>query len=196
MCYKGNFLHCIPIEWACLALGILNVIANILILVCYAFIWFIILTMSAPGTLTWCGLFGRHSYRGWIPEVFIYVIVPIAVLLNLIFSILLCNGICQRRPRQVKAYFMYGVGITVLATLVSVMLLSCDSEQLGLRRYTDPGADVQFRTAQGLWLLFGCVLHSLFLVLVHQTHKNLKERESFDPVHLQELSGTKQGLHV
>ncbi|XP_061718451.1 uncharacterized protein LOC133526005 [Cydia pomonella] len=195
MCYKGNFLHCIPIQWACLALGILNAIASVLLLGMYAFNWFLVFAMS-EGTLTWNNLFGGYSHRGWIPEVFLFVIVPFVVLFNLICSIVLCNGICQRRPRQVKVFFLYGVGITILAALVSVMLLSCDTDQLGLRLYTDPEADVEFRIAQGLWLLFGCVLHSLFLVLVHQTHKKLKDEESFDHVRLQELNNTKKGLHV
>ncbi|XP_063625120.1 uncharacterized protein LOC134796838 [Cydia splendana] len=154
-----------------------------------------VLAMSEPETLTWHGLFGGRPYRGWIPEVFIYVILPFVVLVNLIFSILLGNGICQRRPRQVKVYFFFGVGITALAALLSVVLLSCDSDQLGLHIYTDPDAVLEFRIAKGLWLLFGCVLHSLFLVLVHQTLKKLEERESFDPVHLQEFNA-KQEHHV
>ncbi|XP_047997827.1 uncharacterized protein LOC125235335 [Leguminivora glycinivorella] len=192
MCYKGKLLHCIPIELVCLTLGIFNAIVNLLLLVRYAFIWFMVLAMADPRSLTFSNLFGSHFYRGWIPEVFLYVIVPFVVLFNFIFSILLCNGICQRKPRQVKAYFLYGVGITALATLVSAILLSCDSEQLGLHRYTDLGADVEFRIAQGLWLLFGCVLHALFLVLVHLTHKKLKEDKSFDHVPLQEFSNEKK----
>ncbi|XP_063385548.1 uncharacterized protein LOC134671619 [Cydia fagiglandana] len=198
MCYKGNFLHRIQIEWVCLAVAIFDAIGSIVLLGFYGCVWFMILAMSETET-TWRGIFGGGPYRGWIPEVFIYVILPFVVLVNLIFSILLCNGICQRRPRPVKVYFYFGVAITALAALLCVVLFSCDSDQLGLHFYTDPDAVLEFRIAKGLWLLFGCVLHSELaqkrLMLVQQTLKKLEERESFDPVHLQEFN-TKQEHHV
>ncbi|XP_063625345.1 uncharacterized protein LOC134797056 [Cydia splendana] len=163
MCNKGKCLHCIPVENGCLVLAVISAIGTGLVL----------LATIILGILAASGLIMASHLPDPDPESreftqavvgvagialgVVLTIVGVASLIAFIFSVLLCNGICKRRPGQVKAYFIYGVVITILTIIASIAQM--------VNEY-DP--------APGIGGLVGCAIYSAFLVLVHETYNKLR----------------------
>ncbi|XP_061718454.1 uncharacterized protein LOC133526006 [Cydia pomonella] len=169
----------IRIEDVCLALAIVNAITTGLALLGSIVLMFIFITrvLSAP---KYPGV-GEEIYdddrssqeiyqRVFVSNeavfntffgTFIAVLV-LASLISFIFAVLLCNGISKRQPGQVKAYFIYGVITTAMAAHVTAAILF-------------DGRDQQ----TGLLSLLGCVLQSLFLVLIYKTYTKLGREAMF-----------------
>ncbi|XP_061717672.1 uncharacterized protein LOC133525436 isoform X1 [Cydia pomonella] len=162
MCNKGKCLHCIPVENGCLVLAIISAIGTGLVLLATIILGILsatglIMASHQPNpdpdsrefTQAFIGLAG-------IAIGVVLIIVGVASLIAFIFSVLLCNGICKRRPGQVKAYFIYGVLITILTIIASIaQMVNGDNP------------------APGIGGLVGCVIYAAFLTLVHETYTKL-----------------------
>ncbi|XP_063384977.1 uncharacterized protein LOC134671136 [Cydia fagiglandana] len=103
---------------------------------------------------------GMYDY--WIPFEYLLPLCWLFSLLTFIFSVLLCCGLDNHKVRQVRAYFIYGCIVTVLAFLASIIQIIVKEESM-----------------LGLWGLMGCALHSLFLILVHYTHAKMADDAMF-----------------
>ncbi|XP_063364752.1 uncharacterized protein LOC134653346 isoform X2 [Cydia amplana] len=162
MCNKGKCLHCIPVENGCLVLAIISAIGTGLVL----------LATIILGILAATGLIMASHEPDPDPETHemrqavvglagiaigvVLTVVGVASFIAFIFSVLLCNGICKRRPGQVKAYFIYGVLITILTIIASIAQMVNED---------DP--------APGIGGLVGCLIYCAFLMLVHETYSKL-----------------------
>ncbi|XP_063364634.1 uncharacterized protein LOC134653237 [Cydia amplana] len=165
----------IRIEVICLALAIVNAITTGLALLGSIILMFIFIASALsepkyPGEQIYDGS-SQETYQSMFGSdetlfntffgTFIAILV-LASLISFIFAVLLCNGICNRQPGQVKAYFIYGVITTAMAAHVTGAVLF-------------DGRDLQ----TGLLSLLCCVLQSLFLVLVYKTYTKLGREAMF-----------------
>ncbi|XP_063625348.1 uncharacterized protein LOC134797058 [Cydia splendana] len=169
MCYQGKFFYCIPVKTACYVLAIINAIVNAVTLGCFSIQGVVYLLAAVVsfcvggGNKTGGDRFKRSMvvtdqgmYDYWVPFEYLLPLCWVFSLLTFIFSVLLCCGLDNCKVRQVRAYFIYGCIVTVLAFLASMVQIIVKEESL-----------------LGLWGLMGCALHSLFLVLVHYTHAKM-----------------------
>ncbi|XP_063625138.1 uncharacterized protein LOC134796860 [Cydia splendana] len=164
----------IRIEDVCLALAIVNAITTGLALLGSIVLMFIFIASALSET----NYPGEQIYDGSSQEIYqkmfvsdevfntffgtFIAILVLGSLISFIFAVLLCNGISNRQPGQVKAYFIYGVITTAMAAHVTAAVLF-------------DGRDLQ----TGLLSLLGCVLQSLFLVLVYKTYTKLGREAMF-----------------
>ncbi|XP_063384962.1 uncharacterized protein LOC134671118 [Cydia fagiglandana] len=159
----------IRIEDVCLALAIVNAITTGLALLGSLVLMFIFITSALSQTNYTGDGSSQEIYQNIVSdEVFntffgtFIAILVLGSLISFIFSVLLCNGISNRKAGQVKAYFIYGVITTAMAGHVTAAVLF-------------DGRDIQ----TGLLSLLGCVLQSLFLVLVYKTYTKLGREAMF-----------------
>ncbi|XP_063538332.1 uncharacterized protein LOC134747655 [Cydia strobilella] len=154
--------HCHPVEDSCLVVAIISAIGTGLVL----------LATIIVGILAATGLIILSNARNYDPDYrefnqavvgmagiaigAVLTVVGVASFIAFIFSVLLCNGICKRRPGQVKAYFIYGVLITIITIIASIVQMVSQD---------DP--------TPGIGGLLGCVIYAAFLTLVHVTYSKL-----------------------
>ncbi|XP_063625346.1 uncharacterized protein LOC134797057 [Cydia splendana] len=159
MCNKGKCLHCIPVDNGCLVLAIISAIGTGMVLLATI----ILGILAASGIIMASHKLDpesrefRQAAVAGIALGVVLTVVGVASLIAFIFSVLLCNGICKRRPGQVKAYFIYGVVITILTIIASIAQMVNED---------DP--------APGIGGLVGCVIYTAFLMLVHETYSKLR----------------------
>ncbi|XP_047997991.1 uncharacterized protein LOC125235463 isoform X2 [Leguminivora glycinivorella] len=164
MCANGKICNCIPVEKGCLAIAIISAIGTGLVLL--ATILFGI--MAAAGLVMMSNTPDddpdsrefTHMFVGLagLAVSVVVVIVGMAALIAFTFSVLLCNGICKRRPGQVKAYLVYGI---VIATL-TVIAAFAELFNGGIPAY-------------GIGALIGTVIYIGFLGLVNETYHKLRQ---------------------
>ncbi|XP_063538442.1 uncharacterized protein LOC134747748 [Cydia strobilella] len=126
----------IRIEDVCLALAIVNAITTGLALLGSTVLMFIFIATALSETK----YLGEQIFDGSSQEIYqrmfvsdeavfntflgtFIAILVLASLISFIFAVLLCNGICNRQPGQVKAYFIYGVITTAMAAHVTAAVL-------------------------------------------------------------------------
>ncbi|XP_063385427.1 uncharacterized protein LOC134671491 [Cydia fagiglandana] len=160
MCNKGKCLHCIPVDNGCLVLAIISAIGTGMVLLATIILGIlaaagIIMASHQPYPDPESREFRQAAVAGIALGV-VLTVVGVASLIAFIFSVLLCNGICKRRPGQVRAYFIYGVVITILTIIASIAQMVNED---------DP--------APGIGGLVGCVIYTAFLMLVHETYSKM-----------------------
>ncbi|XP_073945781.1 uncharacterized protein [Choristoneura fumiferana] len=159
MCYKGKCLFCIPVENGCLVFAILSAIANLLVLLALliAEVLFLVGSDAYYDPLT--NSDSARVFQGLINMAVsvAYVILGIPFLIAYVFSVLLCKGIRKRKPGIVKAYFIYGVFVMLLAVFAAISHVALNNDN----------------PYPGVYVLIACGIYGLILWMVHETYTKI-----------------------
>uniref|UniRef100_A0A1E1VZL3 Uncharacterized protein n=1 Tax=Pectinophora gossypiella TaxID=13191 RepID=A0A1E1VZL3_PECGO len=92
------------------------------------------------------------------------VILLVFSLIAFVFSVFLVHGVAKKKPQFLKAYFVYGVVVTIMCVMSAIAYLVLSS-----------GGDPLTVAV----VLLVCAVYSLILAMVRCTYKSYEQRRTF-----------------